>query len=224
MKNKLISFDVTQALERGVGDRVEGIDLNNSAAKEELRQAGIPMLSKALNESTDLGAIKSFFQSEAKRSELLSLGMIDVPGEKFRVMQGELTVGQFNEFREARKREGKPYEIIGDNADQLLALLNSGDYFLAFLTYVSRVDARAYIEWRNSQPGRSGKIRLMTEDEFILARDKVGVDKLSGRNWEWTSTPKGLSYILCCLNDDRRNLEYPESRSDVSAVRFVEDI
>jgi hypothetical protein len=223
MKNKLISFDVTQALERGVGDRVEGIDLNNSAAKEELRQAGIPMLSKALNESTDLGAIKSFFQSEAKRSELLSLGMIDVPGESFRVMQEELTFGQFNQFMKAREDAKNPYQPDGPGVAQFLDFLSAVSSETP-LTYINANDCNAYIEWRNSQPGSNGKIRLMTEAEaIILRRDKIKLD-LSGGNWEWTSTPEGGSKVLRCLGLDYRHAYSPVVRFLNIAVRLVEDI
>jgi hypothetical protein len=66
MKYKLISFDVTKALEKSVGDRVEGIALNNSAAKEQLRLAGIPLLSRGIDGPVDLGALKSYFQAEIK--------------------------------------------------------------------------------------------------------------------------------------------------------------
>jgi len=224
MKNKLIAFDVTKALDQSVGDRVEGIDINNSAVKEELRLAGIPMLGRALNDVADLGAIKSFFQSEAKRPALFSLGMIDVPGEKFRVMQGELTVEQFNEFRKAKAKMGIPYEIMGENADKLLALLGTGGT-QEFLTCLSQEDARAYIEWRNSQPGSSGKIRLMTEAEaIIIRRDRIKL-KLSGGNWEWTSTPYAVRLsTLRCLGDDSCLYNYPYYRFNNYAVRLVEDI
>jgi len=81
MKNKLIAFDVTKALETSVGGRVEGIGLNNLTAKDQLRQAGVPITPMVLEKISDLSEIKEFFASS-----ILGRRLILTPEEALRGM------------------------------------------------------------------------------------------------------------------------------------------
>lgn len=142
--------------------------------------------------------------------------MVDI-SDKLSIMKGEVTVGLFKQVMQ------QGYEIKGDNADELKAVLNDPSKEGDDLIYVSLLDAREFARRLSEQTGR--KFRVPTEAEWEAAK-KLVYGQLSGKGWTWTETEiragSGL-YVLRHLDDVNRYNGYPEDRSDGSAVRLVED-
>jgi len=220
MRNKLIAFNVTKALDQSVRDRVAGIKNGAANVKEEIILSGVPISSRVIEGPLALSEVLTYFGA-ASSSQFLDLGMIEVPDAGFSVMRGELTVGHFMEFIDAREREGKPYEIVGHNSDNLIdKLMENDDVFLTFINYL---DVEAYCEWRNRQPGALGTLRPMTEEEFVIIFSRIG-RSLLGTNMEWTSTPcddKGNLFLRSLPNGGQEGGNRT-CRFNNRAVRLVE--
>lgn len=211
-KRKLIAFNIGQALERSVGNAISGIDIKQADAVEQMRKAGIP-----ISQRTNLGevvGVQSFFSDPS--SKLMDLDMIDVPGQDFSVMRRELTVGQFKEFVQ---KSG--YKIEGNNAERLISLLANGEAEDP-VTCINVEDCKAYVKWRNSQPGEN--INLIGDWQFSAMRLQVGdqVD-LSFRNWELTSSLNIRGKLIVRWPGDNTIdiIRNPEERLPRLAVRFI---
>lgn len=105
--------------------------------------------------------------------------MIEIPGKKYRVMRGEVTVGQFRKFVKE-----SDYQITGDNARPLISLVKRGKAG-ASVDCINYEDAMAYIGWRNREPGREFRLLNMTELDDTY---KILGAQLSVSGYELTST------------------------------------
>jgi len=147
-------------------------------------------------------------------SGLLIPKMIDVPGESFRIMQGQVTVGQFNRFVRAG------YEISGYHAFSLQVALTSASK--NYLKHLSLLDGRAFANVLTEQTGKNW--RVPTAEEWRAAIELVG-NRLSGFNWEWTETlDEDYNNVRLCLHSRFYCNSFAGDRSGSSAVRLVEDI
>jgi len=97
MKTKLIAFDVTKALETSVGEIVAGIDGSSPTAKEQLVQAGIPNLPRALDQA-DFGLIQKHFSSERENLDpyAIALELSKVLPRPVNVSDGRLYIDLVN--------------------------------------------------------------------------------------------------------------------------------
>jgi len=219
-KSKLIAFNVKLALDDSVGEKVPGIDKFRADAVDRLKIAGVPISAKGALSPEEIEDVQVYFKKE--EIDLLDLGMIEVPGMKILVMAGELTVGHFNQFLEARKNKGNPYEIVGDNASSLIKyLLDFPSYFeMAGLSYE---DAMEYVFWRNKQPGEK-MVRLPTYEEIISIHQIVG--GLTGNNCELTSTPSEGAFEKYYTRNRKGEFSRisPKNRYSSSSVRLIEII
>jgi len=140
-------------------------------------------------------------------------------------MRNPVTVEMFRQFV-----EDSGYEIVGHNADKLIALLADTKKSKHPLTFVSYEDATAFVNWRKEKTGQD--LRMPTEDEWLAAKNAVG-DQLTGNLWEWTQTiyndvayewsHYNGAYVLRHLAGVSRSSDYPEFRYTGYTVRLVED-
>lgn len=141
---------------------------------------------------------------------------IEVPGARFRIMAGKLSVGLFNRFI-----INTGYKIAGHNAGFLQDVLARGNQH-EIATYLSWNDGLAYAEWLSAITAKS--IMLPTENQWLTAVGSVG-DRLYGVNWEWTVTPDCCgTRVLRLLNSRGRGVYIPEGRYGNSSIRLVEDL
>jgi len=144
--------------------------------------------------------------------------MIDDPRLSFKIMRGQLTIGQFQQVM-------RGYEITGHNAYDLRLMLNVSGRSQAgdALTYLSLLDQRAYAKEVRAQTGR--QLRGMTNDEWNAVPDDIRA-QMTGTNWFWTETeitPGEGHFILRSLHDRGQFYTDPGTRGFYSAVRLVEN-
>jgi len=238
-KNKLISFDVKNALEKSVSNFAQAANIETIDALEQLRKAGVPFFERRVGEPTNLKELKSFFgnarsskkegisRAKGRNSgpKLMDLEMIVVPnGRRLKVMKWPLTVGQFKEFLGAKETSGDPYRfgIMSTSQDFRLNIETRSDGEV--LRGISLDDANAYAEWRNSQSGQRRRVWVPNDNLFYEIRNIVGKRLLRGVNClEWTSTPNGAYFILRSIFDlDLRSDLEPDQNGCQTVVRFVE--
>ncbi|MCX5749641.1 MAG: SUMF1/EgtB/PvdO family nonheme iron enzyme [Candidatus Saganbacteria bacterium] len=139
-----------------------------------------------------------------------------VPGMPFRMMKDELTTDQLKQFVRSAQ-----YEIIGNNAGLLQDILARASQ-REMAGHLSLNDGRAYSKWLSEITGR--RFRVPTSEEWFDAVTKVKC-KLSGRNWEWTTSIYfGNYFYLCQLGVTGRRSFPPGDRGDEYTVRLIEDL
>jgi len=132
--------------------------------------------------------------------------------EKLSIMKREVTVGLF-------KQVMKGYNVIGNNADGLKAILDDPSRTEDTLHYVSLNDAREFAVRLSKQTGR--KFRVQRNMEWLQSKKYI-----SGTGWTWTETKDGVAFhILRSLDmTDEFNSSLPKERDYNYAIRLVEDL
>ncbi|MFA4905263.1 MAG: hypothetical protein WC645_02035 [Candidatus Margulisiibacteriota bacterium] len=137
--------------------------------------------------------------------------------DKVAIMEGEVTAGLFRRIMQG-------YEITGDGADNLRAMLNDPSRAAEPLTYTSLVDGRALARRLSKHTGR--RFRVMAWGDWDLALDNKVRQKMSGYHWNWTeeeSSPGSGFYQLYSLVGGSKT-SLPDFRYPDSAIRLVEDL
>jgi hypothetical protein len=138
---------------------------------------------------------------------------------KLNVTKGEITIGQFRQFV-----RDISYELTGYNAEERMGLHATGTKADRPLRYVNYNEASTYARWLSQKTGRN--FRLPTEGEWVDAQESVGYE-LSGRLWEWTSTPYRNFFVVLSANNGVRwrwGASPRNQRTGNDAFRLVEDL
>jgi len=152
--------------------------------------------------------------------------MIAVPCTPSKITKGEIPVGLFKQVMQG-------YEITGDDAGKLRAMLADPKRENDALIHASLFDAREFAKRLSDLTGR--KFRVPTRYEWAAVCNKLDArDK--GRkeywdHWTWTETQSKDHpgrYVLCRLDvqfrsDTRDTAYFPEARFGNFAIRLVED-
>ncbi|MBI5699427.1 hypothetical protein HZC35_03840 [Candidatus Saganbacteria bacterium] len=137
--------------------------------------------------------------------------------DKVAIMEGEVTAGLFRRIMQG-------YEITGDGADDLRAMLNDPSRAAEPLTYTSLMDGRALARRFSKHTGR--RFRVMARGDWDLALDNKVRQKMSGYHWNWAeeeSSPGSGFYQLYSLAGGSKT-SLPDFRYPDSAIRLVEDL